>query len=235
MSETPLLARIRRLDEGVARVEGGVAVAVLLAMVLVASAQALFFNVAEHDVAWARAALDGISWADTFLQKGTLWLAFIGASLATHQDKHIAIDVLPKLSSPRKAASMRAVAALGSGVMALVLGWVFYQACLVADAAVPFEYELLTSDGPAHVCDVAASDLQGADRPAVFCALRAGFGFLGVPLSSGAGMAQLIAPLMFLAIGVRLLARCVSLVLHLARGDDRTEGDPDRGPSEIQR
>ena len=54
---------------------------VLLAMVLVASAQALFFNIAERDVAWAQSLLDGLSWADTFLQKGTLWLALIGLAL----------------------------------------------------------------------------------------------------------------------------------------------------------
>jgi len=229
MTSPARLDGIRRLDHGVARVEGAIAVAVLLAMVLVASAQALFFNIAERDVAWARAALDALSWADTFLQKGTLWLAFIGASLATHQDKHIAIDVLPKLSSARTATGMRAFAALGTGVIALLLGWVFYQACVVADAAVPFDYEVLTPDGPMHVCDAAAGAIQGTDRPGIFCALRSGLAAVGVPVSSGGGIAQLIAPVMFVVIGVRLLGRSVALTLSLVGSDQGVDRKPPAG------
>jgi hypothetical protein len=45
------------------------------------------------------------------------------------------------------------------------------------------------------------------------CALRAGLSALGVPVSSGAGIAQLIAPLMFVLIGVRLLGRGLRLAL----------------------
>lgn len=210
----------QRIDRSVARIEGGIAVAVLLSMVLVASLQALFFNIAEQDVAWARAALDGLSWADTFLQKGTLWLAFLGASLATHQDKHIAIDVLPKLSSPKASGVMRLFASFASGVIAFVLAYVFLQACLVADAAVPFDYEVLTPEGPAHVCDGASDAIGEVSKPVAFCALRSFLGALGIAVSSGAGIAQLIAPLMFLMIGFRLLGRSVLTALSLLRGDD---------------
>jgi TRAP-type C4-dicarboxylate transport system permease small subunit len=207
-----------RLDQAVARVEGAIAVVVLLSMVLVASAQALSFNIAERGVAWAQWLLESLSWADSFLQKGTLWLAFLGASLATYQDKHIAINVLPKLASPRARALMCVFASFASGVIALILARVFYQACVVADAAVPFAYEVLTSDGPAHVCDAADGDLGRTARPEVFCALRSGLAALGVPVSSGEGIAQLIAPLMLVLIGARLLARSVIVALALFRG-----------------
>ena len=187
-------------------------------MVLVASAQALFFNIAERDVAWARSLLEQLSWADAFLQKGTLWLAFLGASLATHQDKHIAIDVLPKLLPERQAALLRVFACLGAGLISFVLAGVFYKACLVADAAVPFDYEVITRDGPSHVCDVAASQLGSSSRPSVLCALRDTLAVFGVRVSSGGGIAQLIAPLMFVLIGARLLARSLSLGLRLFSG-----------------
>lgn len=188
-------------------------------MVLVASLQALFFNIAEHKVAWAQAVLDNLSWADAFLQKGTLWLAFLGASLATHHDKHIAIDVFAKLMRPRVRAAMRAFACVGAGVIAFVLASVFYEACVVADASVPFDYEVLTSQGPAHVCDAPVAELGDASRPFVLCALRAALGAVGVPVSSGGGVAQLITPLAFVIIGLRLLARAAIVVLALAGGE----------------
>jgi hypothetical protein len=162
--------------------------------------------------------LGALSWSDAFLQKGTLCLAFLGASLATQADKHIAVDLLPKLVSKRSAALMRSFAALASGAIAFLLAWVFFQACLIADAAIPLEYEVLTPLGPAHVCDADASDLHDTERPSVLCALRAGFASLQIPVSSGSGMAQLIAPLMLLVMGVRFVARAVALGIDFFRG-----------------
>jgi TRAP-type C4-dicarboxylate transport system permease small subunit len=211
--------KLRRFDDQVARAEGAVVTVVLLSMVLVASLQALFFNIAERGVAWAAAALEAISWADTFLQKGTLWLAFVGASLATHADKHIAIDVLTKVTSPRTSAVMRSIAAFASGVIALVLARVFYDACLASDAAVPFDLELLTSAGPTHVCDASREALGSNARPTVLCALRSGLRGIGVPVASGAGIAQLIVPVMFIVIGLRLLGRGIGLGVSLSRGE----------------
>jgi TRAP-type C4-dicarboxylate transport system permease small subunit len=223
----------RGLDAAVARVEGAIAALVLLAMVLVASAQALLFNLAGRDLGWARMLLDELGWADSFLQKGTLWLAFLGASLATHQNKHIGVDVLPRLSSGRRRAGLESFAALGAGVIALLLAGVYFEACLVADAAVPFEYEHLTTQGPTHVCDAAPSELLGTSRPALLCTLRAGLAALGISVSSGAGIAQLIAPVMFIVIGLRLLARGVRQGLSCLRGaanDDDGERPPAMDP-----
>jgi TRAP-type C4-dicarboxylate transport system permease small subunit len=203
-------AGLRRLDAGVAKVEGVIVVALLLSMVLVASAQALAFNVAQRGVESAQAALDALSWADVFLQKGTLWLAFLGASLATHGDRHISLDLLPRLVAPRLRAALRAFASLGAGLAALALAVAFHQACRVADMAVPFDYEVLGAAGPLHVCDATAADLSGSQRPALVCALRAALASVGVEVSSGAGIAQLIAPLTLIVIALRLLARSLA-------------------------
>ena len=80
----PVVRYLRRFDDGFARGESVLAAIVLLAMIFVAAAQALLFNIAGHDVAWAHAALDSFSWADEFLQKGTLWLAFLGATITPY-------------------------------------------------------------------------------------------------------------------------------------------------------
>lgn len=204
---------LRRWDARVARFEAALAAAVLLTMVLIASAQALLFNLAERDVAVARALLQQLDWIDVFLQKGTLWLAFLGASLATHHDKHIAVDLLARLASGKRKAILGSCAALGAGVIALLLAGVYFSACLVADAAVPFDYEVLGADGALHVCD-AAPDVRGdTARPGLLCVLRAALAAAHVPVSSGAGIAQLIAPLLFGVIGLRSIARGVALAL----------------------
>lgn len=213
------MEKLRRFDDQVARVEGLVVTFVMLSMVVVASLQALFFNIAERGVAWATSALESMSWADTYLQKGTLWLAFVGASLATHADKHIAIDVLTKITSPRTSAIMRALAALTSGVIAFALAKVFYDASLASDATVPFDYEILTADGPEHVCDTTAHERGTTPRPVIFCGMRGALAAIGVPVASGAGVAQLVVPVMFVFIGVRLLARGVALFATLSKGE----------------
>jgi TRAP-type C4-dicarboxylate transport system permease small subunit len=210
---------LRRFDERVARVEGALAVVVLLGMVVIASFQALVTNIAERGVGWAQVLLGSLSWVDVFLQKGTLWIAFLGASLATQKDKHIAVDLLQRLATPRISAMVRVVASLGAGIIAFVLARVFFQACLIADEAIPLEFEALAPSGPVHVCDAPPEMASTIHRPGVFCALRAGLAALHVPISSYEGIAQMIAPLMFVVIGVRLLARALSLALALSRGE----------------
>ena len=82
---------IRRIDIGIARGEAAVAATVLLLMILVAATQAALRNLTNLDFSWANLILERMEWADSFLQKGTLWLAFFGASLSTFDEKHIAI------------------------------------------------------------------------------------------------------------------------------------------------
>jgi TRAP-type C4-dicarboxylate transport system permease small subunit len=196
---------LQRCDDALARVEGLVVTLLLLAMVAVAAAQALWFNLAERGVGWATHVLEASDWADPFLQKGTLWLAFVGASLATHDNKHLAIDLVAKLGSARAARVMLRVGALGAGVVSLALAVVFFHASVASDATVPFEYERLTAAGRQHVCDVEAA--PGTGLPQALCALRGALAGLGVPIATLGGAAQLIVPLMLVVIGLRLLGR----------------------------
>ena len=91
----------RRIDRALARREGQLTVVVLLSMVLVAGFSATVRNLTRFDIAWANDILMDLDWTDSFLRKGTMWLAFLGASLATHYRKHISIDLLLRLSPPR--------------------------------------------------------------------------------------------------------------------------------------
>jgi Tripartite ATP-independent periplasmic transporters, DctQ component len=204
------LQTLRRWDAGVARLEGLVVTLLLLSMIAVAAGQALWFNLAERGVDWAARLLEATSWADPFLQKGTLWLAFIGASLATHEDRHFAIDLVTKVVPERAARALLRVGALGAGLVSLALAAVFFHACLASDKTVPFEYEQLTANGREHVCGVAA--LAGAARPELLCSVRAALGALGVPISTLAGASQLIVPLLLVVIALRLIARALGLL-----------------------
>jgi TRAP-type C4-dicarboxylate transport system permease small subunit len=225
------LLTIRRWDAGIARIEGYVVTILLLAMIAVAAGQALWFNLAERGVDWAARILEASAWADPFLQKGTLWLAFLGASLATHEDKHFAIDLVTKVVPAGAARVMLRSASFGAGLVSLALAAVFYHACVASDATVPFEYERLTPDGRQHVCDVAQAADDGAARPALLCELRAALAFARIPVSTGAGAAQLIVPSMLVVIGLRLLARSAGLLATRRESSDALAGGLANAPS----
>lgn len=81
---------LKSVDSGLAKVESAIVVLFLAVMVLMAFLQVLlrnFFNT-------------GILWADPFLRNLVLWVGFLGAMLATRQDRHIRIDVLTRFLPP---------------------------------------------------------------------------------------------------------------------------------------
>ena len=75
---------LETIDRVIAKIETGFLVIIVLIMVLFSFTQVLlrlFFD-------------EGIMWADIFLRHLVLWVGFIGASLATRDNKHINIDLL---------------------------------------------------------------------------------------------------------------------------------------------
>lgn len=79
------------INDAIAKVETIVLVILLSLMIIVGFAQVVLRNLFET----------GISWADPMLRYTVLWLAFIGASLATRENRHINIDVLTRILSPK--------------------------------------------------------------------------------------------------------------------------------------
>lgn len=75
---------IRRLDAGLARLERGLLALSLLAMVSLSVIQILLRNLAG--TSWF--------WIDPFNRLLVLWLALLGALVATRSGEHIAIDAL---------------------------------------------------------------------------------------------------------------------------------------------
>ena len=210
---------IRRIDRSLARGEAAIAAAVLLIMILVAATQAALRNLTNLDFEWANLVLERMEWADSFLQKGTLWLAFFGASLSTYDEKHIAIDVLPRLAPPRGKQLIRAIVCIFSSVTCFYLGRVFGLSDLNNAKEIPLEYSVLgPSDEMIHICLASAVVLAdtGLSRPCVFCALRSALEVFGAQMSTPDVALQLIVPAMFIFMAIRFMSRalaaCVTFV-----------------------
>jgi C4-dicarboxylate transporter DctQ subunit len=81
---------INAIDGLIAKLENILIIILLSLMVAVSFLQVILRNLFDT----------GILWADPFLRYVVLWIAFIGASLATREDRHINIDVFTRLLSP---------------------------------------------------------------------------------------------------------------------------------------
>lgn len=204
---------IRRIDRGLARGEAAIAATVLLIMIAVAATQAALRNLTNLDLDWANLVLERMEWADSFLQKGTLWLAFFGASLSTYDEKHIGIDVLPRLAPPRGKQILRAIVGTFAAVTCFYLGRVFWLSVLNNAREIPLEYSVLgPSDEMIHICEAPVEVLAdaGLSRPDIFCGIRGALEVLGAPMSTPDVALQLIVPAMFMFMAARFIFRAIA-------------------------
>ena len=212
---------LRRIDRIWARGEGGLTVIVLIMMVLVAGFQAFVRNMTRFDLKWAADMLYDMEWADSFLRKGTMWLAFLGASMATYYGKHIGIDVLVRFLPLRKAYAVRGIANLAASIICAGMVFAFSSAVYLNLTERPLEYELLGDKGSLHVCDASAEEIKQVemDRPGIFCAFRSVLNAISVPAETPGAAFQLIVPVMLFAIAIRLFAQGINCFIILAGGD----------------
>jgi TRAP-type C4-dicarboxylate transport system permease small subunit len=228
-----MLDTLRRLDRGWARVEGWLIVAVLILMVLVAGFAAGIRNLTLFDISWANRLLNDMDWADSLLRKGTLWLAFIGASLATYERKHINIDIVMRLVSPKAKFTMMAICALSAGLITLALTYSFSSAVYLNLTERPVEYELLGDHGSMHVCDATDAQLKNLvdfEKPTMFCIARTVLSVFAVPAETPGAAFQLIVPFTLFVMALRFLGQGVaftSIILGgpeaLARAEEEEE------------
>ncbi len=81
---------IRKIDAGIFAVENVAIILLLGVMVFMAFLQVVLRNFFDT----------GILWGDIFLRHLVLWVGFIGASIATREEKHINIDILTRVVKP---------------------------------------------------------------------------------------------------------------------------------------
>ena len=65
----------------------------------------------------------GLVWGDAFLRHGVLWLSFLGAARATSENRHITIDLLPRLLRRRGRAVLAVLSSLFAFGVCVVLLW----------------------------------------------------------------------------------------------------------------
>ncbi|MGD8860302.1 MAG: TRAP transporter small permease subunit [Myxococcales bacterium] len=214
---------LRRLDRAWAKGEGWLTVFVLILMVFVAGFQAFVRNLTRWDIEWANNLLTDMEWADSLLRKGTLWLAFLGASLATHKHKHIGIDILHRIAPARAKYVMLAMSGILAGLITIGLTISFSAAVHLNLTERPIEYEMLGDQGSMHVCDATQEQVDALvdfEKPTAFCAFRSALGVFGIPAETPGAAFQLIVPLMFAAIALRLFAQGLGAIAVLAGGDE---------------
>ena len=109
MSEQPRSAfgRLGKL------LEDSLLVALLVALILIATMQIVLRNVFDAS----------LPWTDELLRLLVLWLAMAAAVAAARDDRHIAIDVLSRLVGGRALAAVKVVIALFTATVCGALAW----------------------------------------------------------------------------------------------------------------
>jgi len=214
---------LKRFDRMWARGEGWLTVVVLILMVFTAGFQASVRNLTRFDIGWANDMLNDLDWADSLLRKGTLWLSFLGASLATHKLKHINIDVMLRIAPPKAKYTMLALSSICAGLITFGLVKSFSDAVALNLTERPVEYELMAVDGESmHVCDASqerVDQLEGLEKPTGFCMLRSALAVVGVPAETPGAAFQLIVPVMLFVIALRMLGHGARAIAILNGGE----------------
>jgi len=112
--------KLKQLNEVLGRVEKFLIVVMLSAMILLAFLQIVLRN----------AFSTGISWGDPLVRYLVLWVGFIGASLATKEEKHITMEAFSRWFSVKNALYLKMFSQLVSVLICSLLtaaGWTFVQ------------------------------------------------------------------------------------------------------------
>jgi C4-dicarboxylate transporter DctQ subunit len=96
-----------RLDEKISRVEKVFVTILLTMMILMAFFQIVLRNFFDT----------GISWGDSLVRYLVVWVGFIGAAIATKENKHINIDVVSRWLTGPQSNYMRLVSHFFSAVI----------------------------------------------------------------------------------------------------------------------
>lgn len=102
---------LHTIDRFLNRVEGALVVLFLTVMILMSFLQVVLRNVFSG----------GIIWGDILLRHLVLWIGFLGAALATSENRHISIDALTRFLSPRLKSVMRIITQLFAAAVCVFL------------------------------------------------------------------------------------------------------------------
>jgi TRAP-type C4-dicarboxylate transport system permease small subunit len=112
---------LTRLRRRLLQVEGSILVMLLVITILIAVSQIVlrnFFN-------------SGISWGDSLVRILVLWLALVGAMLASRDNHHIKIDIISRFLAPQKQILVRRITDLFTAVVCGIIAWTSLQFVII--------------------------------------------------------------------------------------------------------
>jgi TRAP-type C4-dicarboxylate transport system permease small subunit len=107
---------LKFIDDSLAVLENSLVVIIVATMVIMSFLQVFLRNFFDY----------GILWGDIFLRHLVLWVGFVGASLATRDEKHINIDVLGRITPEKFRPYLRTITDLFTMLICLVLARAAY-------------------------------------------------------------------------------------------------------------
>ncbi|HCA78180.1 MAG TPA: TRAP transporter small permease [Bacteroidetes bacterium] len=111
---------LKSIDKALTRAEEIVLITLLTVMVVMSFLQVVLRNVFSS----------GILWADILLRHILLWLGFLGAAIATSENRHINIDSVRRFLSPRIRLATEVMTNLFAAAICILLAsaaWEFVQ------------------------------------------------------------------------------------------------------------
>ena len=102
---------IKQVEAVLAKIETAAIIIILSMMIVLSFSQVILRNILH----------EGILWADLFLRQAVLWVGFLGASLATREERHISISILPTLASKPVKRVLRLVIGLSAAIISATL------------------------------------------------------------------------------------------------------------------
>lgn len=122
---------LRRLDRWLAGLERAAVVLLFTALLGLGLLQ----------VVWRNLLASGMFWADELLQHMVLWLGFLGASLATREQRHLNIDLLTRLLPARWQPRLVLLVDLTACLICVLLtqaAWTFVRSEMTAGTILTF-------------------------------------------------------------------------------------------------
>jgi TRAP-type C4-dicarboxylate transport system permease small subunit len=121
---------LKKIDKALTKFEEYILITLLFVMVVMAFLQVALRNLFSS----------GILWADVFLRHLLLWLGFLGAAIATSENRHINIDALRRFFSKRMRSAVEVLTDSFAAAICFLLArasWTFVQG-EIADRRVLF-------------------------------------------------------------------------------------------------
>lgn len=196
---------------------------VLLSMVAVAGFSAGIRNLTRFDVQWANELLTDMEWADSFLRKATMWLAFLGASQACYYRKHISIDVLTRIAPLKSRYMMHAAAGVIAAGITFAVAFSLASAVNLNLHERPIEFEMLGENGSKHICDATDAELKQLEDvkpPTIFCGVRKVLNSIGITAETPGAAFQMVVPFMFIVMGFRFLGIGIGAGIAVLEGEE---------------